>query len=95
MFAAAGGTVLTYRLSEPATVKVTVQRARTRHGRVRWTSLSPSASLRSGAGPNAVTFSGRLPGRRLARGRYRLTLTAIDAAGNRSLAQSVPFRITG
>jgi secreted trypsin-like serine protease len=93
MFAAAVGTVLTYRLSEQATVKVTVQRRTSRRGRVRWRSLRPSGSLRGSAGLNAVTFRGRLPDRRLTPGRYRLSLRATDAAGNRSPRQTVVFRI--
>ena len=94
MFAAAIGTVLTYRLSEHATVTVTVQRRAWLSGRVRWTSLRPSGKLRASAGLNAVTFRGRLPGRRLRRGAYRLRLTAVDPAGNRSLPQTIAFRIT-
>jgi Trypsin len=95
MFAAAVGTVLTYRLSERATVTVTVQRRTVTRGRVRWTSLRPRGVLRGSAGLNAVTFRGRLPGRPLKPARYRLRLRATDPAGNRSLPQTIAFRITG
>jgi Tol biopolymer transport system component len=45
------------------------------------------------AGANAVTFRGRVRGRRLARGRYRASLQARDAAGNRSATRRVRFTI--
>ena len=46
------------------------------------------------AGANALRISGRLEGRRLARGRYRLRAVARDAAGNRSLTKTARFTIT-
>lgn len=45
------------------------------------------------AGVNAFRYSGRLRGRRLASGRYRLTALATDAAGNSSSRVAAPFRI--
>ncbi len=42
---------------------------------------------------NAVRFSGRIGGRRLAPGRYRLRAVAKDAAGNASTARTATFRI--
>ena len=52
--------------------------------------------VRSGrlAGANRVPFSGRIGRRALPRGRYRSRLVAIDAAGNRSAARTVRFRVT-
>ena len=44
-------------------------------------------------GPNRVAFSGRLGKRKLQRGRYRATLAAVDAAGNRSAPRRVNFRV--
>ena len=44
-------------------------------------------------GPNRVGFSGRIGRRKLARGRYRATLAAADAAGNRSERAHARFRI--
>jgi hypothetical protein len=46
------------------------------------------------AGPNALRFRGRLAGRALRRGRYRLTAVASDVAGHRSRARHAAFRIT-
>jgi DNA-binding beta-propeller fold protein YncE len=45
------------------------------------------------AGANAFRISGRLEGRRLARGRYRLRAVARDGAGNRSLTKTARFTI--
>ena len=45
------------------------------------------------SGPNAFRFTGRLAGRKLARGRYRLTGIARDAARNVSAPARARFRI--
>jgi hypothetical protein len=46
------------------------------------------------SGRNTLRFSGRLAGRRLAAGRYRLSASATDPAANTSaLKRSAPFRI--
>ena len=84
------GALLRYSLSERATLAGKVRRvaARGRLVRVRGT-----VSLRSAAGARRLRLSGRLGGRRLRPGRYRLTLVAVDAAGNRSRARVVSFRI--
>lgn len=52
-----------------------------------------SFSRAAPAGRNSVAFSGRIGRRRLSPGRYRLTITAKDAAGNVSKPTSVGFRI--
>jgi hypothetical protein len=44
-------------------------------------------------GANALRFMGRLRGRTLKRGKYRLVAVAVDAAGNRSGAVRRSFRI--
>ncbi len=84
------GTRVRFGLSEAASVRFTIRR---RSGGRRIGSFVRSA----GAGPNSVRFSGRLRVRgrtlSLAPGRYRMTLVATDAAGNRSLARRVPFRV--
>jgi hypothetical protein len=46
-----------------------------------------------GAGSNSIRFSGRLRGKRLKAGRYRLVAVARDRAGNRSKTQRKGFRI--
>ncbi len=83
---AARGTVIRYTLSEPAAVALRFYRARTgrRVGTLR----------RAGrTGRNRVAFSGRIGRRALRPGRYRLRLTAVDAAGNRSVTRTRRFRI--
>ena len=84
------GTRVRFGLSEAASVRFTLRR---RSGGRPIGSFARSA----GAGANSVRFSGRLRVRgrtlSLAPGRYRLTLVATDAAGNRSAARGVPFRV--
>jgi hypothetical protein len=84
------GTRIRFGLSEAAGVRFTIRRRS--GGR-----LIGSFVRSAGAGPNSVRFSGRLRVRgrtlSLARGRYRLTLVATDAAGNRSVARRVSFRV--
>ena len=55
----------------------------------------PDAKLKrtGSAGRNRVAFSGRVGRHTLRPGRYRATLTAIDATGSRSKARAVAFRI--
>jgi ELWxxDGT repeat protein len=106
-----GGTTLRYRLSEAARVRVTVKRVRGGRrvgGRcVRATRSNRGArrcvrlrrvgrlAIDSRAGANARRFSGRIGGRSLAVGRYRASLVAIDAAGNRSARARLGFRVVG
>jgi hypothetical protein len=105
------GTTLRYGLSEAARVAVKVERqlpGRQTKGRCvkpaprleagrRCTRMVPAGTLvRSGrAGANAVRFSGRLGRRALPAGRYRVTLVATDAAGNRSRPARLVLRIVG
>jgi Tol biopolymer transport system component len=49
----------------------------------------------SAAGANAVAFSGRFGKSRLAKGSYTATITATDAANNRSAPQSAAFTVVG
>jgi hypothetical protein len=89
----ARGTRFRFRLSEPARVALKIQRALTgRRSRYRTVgALSRSAM----SGPNVVRFSGRLGRRALRPGRYRVRITATDAAGNRSAPRTARFRIAG
>jgi secreted trypsin-like serine protease len=80
---------LSFRLSEASAVTVTVLK---KQGR-RYRPLSPTIPLAANAGTFSRKFDGRLGGRKLKRGRYKLSLTAVDAAGNRAGAVTVPFRI--
>lgn len=59
----------------------------------RYRTLRGAFSHRGSAGPNSFRFSGRLRGRKLRPGRYRLRAVATDAAGNRSPRKHVGFRI--
>ncbi len=45
------------------------------------------------AGANSFKFSGRINGKKLKRGSYRLTATSTDVAGNRGIATRASFRI--
>ncbi len=103
------GTRLIYRVSEAATTTFTVQRAtpgvkrgrscvRRRPGArgrscIRYVGVRGSFRHRDEAGLNTFVFTGRVGGRRLGRGRYRLTAVAADRAGNRSKPVRRRFRI--
>lgn len=104
-----GGTTVAFRLSEPASIVARVARTgpgrrvgtlcrRATPGGsgapcTLLTYLDGRIARSAGAGPGAFGLSGRLSGRTLAPGRYRLVLVAADAAGNRSTARAVTFRI--
>jgi RTX calcium-binding nonapeptide repeat (4 copies) len=101
------GTTVTFGLSEDARVTITIARklrgrlkggrcvARARSGR-KCTRLVTAAMLvraNSSAGLNRVAYSGRVGGRALRPGRYRATVRAVDAAGNRSRASSLQLAV--
>jgi hypothetical protein len=65
------GTRISFRLSEAATVRLNVSRAR------------GTIIRHATAGVNFVKFEGRIGGRALSRGRHVLVASAIDLAGNR------------
>ncbi|WP_320668805.1 Vgb family protein [Patulibacter defluvii] len=99
------GTIVRLRLSEPAAVTVAVERLRDgrRSGKrcvapsrrlrkaKRCTRVQSLGVLRATgtAGRNEVAFNGRLAGRSLAPGSYRLRVGARDAAGNAAKERSV------
>jgi hypothetical protein len=91
--ASVGGATLGYRLSEAAKIYVTVERPKTVRHRVTFKALKPIASIVGRAGNNKSLFSARLGGRRLPAAAYRLSLQAVDAAGNRSGVVRLPFRV--
>ena len=83
-------TRLRYSLSEPATVRFVVHRL----GRGKRPARRVGSFSRKGAaGPNVVRFKGRIGRKALRPGRYRLTATAKDAAGNVGPPQRVALRI--
>jgi hypothetical protein len=87
--AVAVGTQVRYKLSEAATAHFRVQRLK--NGR--YVSLRGGFTHASKAGANRFKFTGRLRGRKLRPGRYRLVEVAVDAAGNKSATERVRFRI--
>ena len=103
------GTRFTYALSEPARVLFTIERAskgrkvrarcvratrsnRNRKACTRYTKVGVFAQNGVG-GTNTKKFSGRIGRKTLAPGRYRGTITATDAAGNRSAAKRLTFTV--
>lgn len=66
---------------------------RTRPKCVRYVLLAGSFRTTGGAGLNGVRFTGRLRGRKLAVGQYKLVAVARDSAGNRSVTRKRNFRI--
>ncbi len=94
--AVARGTTVAYSLSEAATAvlridrRVTVRRGTRRVVRYR----RAGALRRSGrAGPRRVAFSGRIGRRALRPGRYRLTISARDGAGNAGRRRVLRFTV--
>jgi hypothetical protein len=69
------------------------RRNRSRPRCTRYVRLRGSFTHRGQAGRNSFKFTGRLAGRKLRPGRYRLVAVARDAAGNASAAKRVSFRI--
>ena len=53
-------------------------------------------SLKRNAKPGTtkVTFRGKVGRKKLAAGSYRLTLRAVDAAGNKSKSKTASFKVT-
>jgi hypothetical protein len=82
------GTVLRYRLSEAATVTFDVLPGK-------GTRFLTRLTRRAKAGARSLAFSGRVKGRTLRPGSYRLVVRATDAAGNRSAARTVRFKVVG
>jgi hypothetical protein len=80
---------LSFRLSEPAAVTITVMR---KQGR-RYKALSPTMPLAASAGTVSRRFDGKLGSRALKPGRYKLAITAVDPAGNAARPASVAFRM--
>jgi hypothetical protein len=107
--AAPVGTTVRYSLSEPAIATFRVRRRtigrrvgtscrklnrrnRRRPRCVRYVRAGSPFIHQGAEGSNSFRFTGR-PGRKLARGRYRLVLVATDVAGNRSAPKRRSFKI--
>jgi hypothetical protein len=103
------GAKVFYKLSEPATTSVTIERGKPgfRQGKrcvkvkpkgsakpcTRYSALRPALSHQGSAGLNSFKYMGRLGKKALKIGTYRLSATATDAAGNRSKPVKKPFRV--
>ena len=83
------GTTFRYRLSESATVKITIQRRRAG----RWQRAGRVLTRAAKPGRNRLRFTGRIGRRALRAGVHRARFTATDAAGNRSGTATARFRI--
>jgi hypothetical protein len=84
------GTAIRLRLSEAATLTLAFSQP-SKRGRL---VARGTLKLRAHAGTNTIRFAGRLSAtKRLKAGAYRLTATATDAAGNRSLPRTARFTI--
>ena len=82
----ARGTRFAFKLSEAASTRIRIK------GRRRGRALVLTRA-RTRAGANRIRFSGRVGRRILRPGVYRATITATDAAGNRSKPARVRFRV--
>ena len=89
--ASAVGTTVRYRMSEAA--RVTFKVVRCVGGGCRQRRTIGTVAHTGRAGLNRVGFTGRVAGRRLRPGPYRLVARASDAGGNRSVAESLGFRV--
>jgi len=102
------GSTFLFQLSENARTSIAIARARPgrRAGKrcvkprkglkkrcTRYTTVATLTRTKTKQGANKVAFTGRLGSRRLKPGRYRATVGAVDAAGNRAKARRVTFRI--
>jgi hypothetical protein len=84
---AVDGSTVTWRLNRAATVRLKVQR---RVGR-RWVAVG-TVSRKARVGQGTLRFTGRVGGRLLANGRYRMVVTA-TAAGRTTAARTLAFRV--
>jgi hypothetical protein len=71
----------------------TTRRNRSRRSCTRWITVRGSVSRSVADGQGHARFSGKLRGRRLASGAYRVVLVVTDAAGNASAPRRARFRI--
>jgi hypothetical protein len=83
------GAKLSFDLSEASVVTVTVLKLKGK----RYKALSPQVPLVESAGAVSRKFSGRLGGKALKTGGYKLRLAAVETAGNAGRPVTVAFRI--
>lgn len=102
------GTIVSFRLVEPARVTFTVQRAvrGTKRGRrcvkghtgkrcTRYVPVRGSFAVTGTTGGNKFRFTGRVHGRKLARGSYRLIATPREPTGAKGTAVRLQFHVRG
>ena len=103
------GTKVSFNLSEPGSVKFTVDRktrgrksgkvqgqhqaTRKKKACTRWVKVRGSFTVPGKAGKNTFTFRGRVGGKSLKPGSYRLNSQATDTAKNKSALKRKGFRI--
>ena len=87
------GARISYALTEAASTRFTVQRVVRRDGRTRFVRVRGSFTDAGEVGGNTRRFRGRVGGRRLRAGRYRLIARPTDAAGNVGLPVRTKFRV--
>jgi hypothetical protein len=79
------GARLSFSLDEAAAVTVAVRKGGKPRGEV--------ATFAADAGRTTKRFSARVGGRKLARGRYRLRVSAVDVAGNAAPSRTIGFKV--
>jgi hypothetical protein len=87
------GTSIRFSLSRAALVRFRIERRRNA-GSSRFRRLKGSLVRSGKAGPNSIRFSGRLRGKALREGSYRLVIVAFDG-GQESAVSRARFRIRG
>ena len=83
------GTRVSYRVNEAATTRFRVERAL--HGR--WASVRGSFKHSARSGATSFRFAGRIAGRALPPGRYRLVAAPRDAQGTGGVVRRAAFRV--
>ena len=61
--------------------------------RKRGRARGPVATFAAGAGRTTKRFSARVSGSKLKRGRYKLRVSAVDAAGNAAPSKALRFTV--
>ena len=87
------GSNLKLTLSEGGTLTIVIAQKRTVHKKTTYTTKATLTRKHLVSGRQTIQFTGRFQGKALKPGSYRATITAKDAAGNRSKAVTATFTI--
>jgi hypothetical protein len=87
------GTKFTYTLSEPAGVKIAIERKKAGKGKKPKFAKVTTLSQQKKSGKQSTKFSGQVKGKPLKPGKYRATITASDSAGQKSQPRQITFKI--